>query len=87
MIESIFKTSCEIIESGWDKDRAPVDTFIMGLASSIRERNDYEEQVTLVLSLNVEKIILPCLLADLSTFVMFHCYFTFPLSLIISCPG
>ena len=46
MIESIFKTSCEIIESGWDKDRAPVDTFIMGLASSIRERNDYEEQVT-----------------------------------------
>ena len=56
MIESIFKTSCEIIESGWDKDRAPVDTFIMGLASSIRERNDYEEQVTLVLAPNVEKI-------------------------------
>ena len=87
MIESIFKTSCEIIESGWDKDRAPVDTFIMGLASSIRERNDYEEQVTLVLAPNVEKIILPCLLAGLSTFVMFHCYFTFPLSLIIWCPG
>lgn len=44
-LESIFKTSCEIIDSGWAKDRAPVDTFIMGLASSIRERNDYEEQV------------------------------------------
>jgi phosphatidylinositol 4-kinase len=45
MLESIFKTSCVIIESAWAKDRAPVDNFIMGLASSIRERNDYEEQV------------------------------------------
>ncbi|KAF8378354.1 hypothetical protein HHK36_029693 [Tetracentron sinense] len=44
MFESVMKTSCEIIEFGWNKDRAPVDTFIMGLASSIRERNDYEEQ-------------------------------------------
>ncbi|KAJ0010169.1 hypothetical protein Pint_34609 [Pistacia integerrima] len=45
MFESIMKTSCEIIESGWTKDRAPVDTFIMGLATSIRERNDYDDQV------------------------------------------
>lgn len=45
MFESVLKTSCEIIESCWDKERAPVDTFIMGLATSIRERNDYEEQV------------------------------------------
>ncbi|XP_010255687.1 PREDICTED: phosphatidylinositol 4-kinase alpha 1-like isoform X2 [Nelumbo nucifera] len=44
MFESVTKTSCEIIEFGWRKDRAPVDTFIMGLAASIRERNDYEEQ-------------------------------------------
>ncbi|KAF8390317.1 hypothetical protein HHK36_024842 [Tetracentron sinense] len=44
MCESVMKTSCEIIEFGWSKDRAPVDTFIMGLAASIRERNDYEEQ-------------------------------------------
>ncbi|KAK8360278.1 hypothetical protein V6Z12_A04G152600 [Gossypium hirsutum] len=45
MFESVLKTCCEIIESGWAKDRAPMDTFIMGLATSIRERNDYEEQV------------------------------------------
>ncbi|GAV80522.1 PI3_PI4_kinase domain-containing protein/PI3Ka domain-containing protein [Cephalotus follicularis] len=45
MFESVMKTSCEIIESGWTKDRPPVDTFIMGLATSIRERYDYEEQV------------------------------------------
>lgn len=45
MIESVMRTSCEVIEYGWSKDRAPVDTFIMGLAASIRERNDYDEQV------------------------------------------
>ena len=47
MFESIMKTSCHIIQSGWAKDRAPVDTFILGLATSIRERNDYDEQVGL----------------------------------------
>ncbi|OMO73745.1 hypothetical protein CCACVL1_17151 [Corchorus capsularis] len=45
MSDSVLKTCCEVIESGWTKDRAPIDTFIMGLAASIRERNDYEEQV------------------------------------------
>ncbi|KAI3790840.1 hypothetical protein L2E82_04201 [Cichorium intybus] len=45
MFESVLKASCEIIDYGWTKDRAPVDTFIMGLATSIRERNDYEEEV------------------------------------------
>ncbi|XP_048230508.1 phosphatidylinositol 4-kinase alpha 1 [Ricinus communis] len=45
MFESVKNTSCQIIESGWIKDRSPVDTFIMGLATSIRERNDYNEQV------------------------------------------
>ncbi|XP_022744910.1 phosphatidylinositol 4-kinase alpha 1-like isoform X2 [Durio zibethinus] len=45
MFDIVLKTCCEIIESGWMKDRAPIDTFIMGLATSIRERNDYEEQV------------------------------------------
>lgn len=51
MFESVFKISCEIIRSGWAKDRASVDTFIVGLASSVRESNDYEEQVTLNLCL------------------------------------
>lgn len=46
MFESVLKTSREIIEFGWTKDRSPVDTFIMGLATSIRERNDYEEEVS-----------------------------------------
>lgn len=45
MFETITKISCEIIEFGWSKDRALVDTFIMGLAACLRERNDYEEQV------------------------------------------
>ncbi|WCJ33866.1 Phosphatidylinositol 3- and 4-kinase family protein [Euphorbia peplus] len=45
MFESVMNTSCQIIESGWAKDRSPVDTFIMGLATSIRERNDFDEQV------------------------------------------
>lgn len=47
MFETVLNTSCQIIESGWTKDRSPVDTFIMGLATSIRERNDYDEQVGL----------------------------------------
>ncbi|KAJ4850411.1 Phosphatidylinositol 4-kinase alpha 1 [Turnera subulata] len=45
MFESVVRTCCQIIESGWTKDRAPVDTFILGLATSIRERNDFDEQV------------------------------------------
>lgn len=45
MYESVMKTSCEIIEYGWTKDRGPIDTFIMGLATSIRERDDYENEV------------------------------------------
>lgn len=49
MYESVLKTSCEIIEFGWSKDRSPIDTFIMGLATSIRERNDYEEEVCFAL--------------------------------------
>ncbi|KAG7573163.1 Armadillo-type fold [Arabidopsis suecica] len=43
--ESVCKLSCEIIESVWDKDRALLDTFILGLGSIIREKNDYEDQV------------------------------------------
>ena len=45
MIDSALKTSREIIKYGWTKDRTPVDTFIMGLPTSICERNDYEEKV------------------------------------------
>lgn len=46
MFESVLRTSCEIVQFGWSKDRAPVDTFILGLATSIRGRNDYDEEVT-----------------------------------------
>ncbi|KAJ0242191.1 Phosphatidylinositol 3-/4-kinase [Hirschfeldia incana] len=45
IFESVSKICCEIIESGWAKDRALVNTFIVGLASRIHEKNDYEEQV------------------------------------------
>ncbi|KAL4281053.1 hypothetical protein GQ457_03G003850 [Hibiscus cannabinus] len=45
MFDGVLKTCCEIIESGWARDRAPIDTFIMGLATSIRERHDHVEQV------------------------------------------
>lgn len=67
MYESVLKTCCQIIESGWAKDRAPVDTFILGLCTSIRERNDFDEQVdkdkqtTAAVQLNVIR-----LLADLN---------------------
>ncbi|XP_074313304.1 phosphatidylinositol 4-kinase alpha 1 [Silene latifolia] len=67
MFESVLKISCEIIEFGWGKDRAPVDTFISGLATCIRERNDYDEeamkekQAVLTVQLNVIR-----LLADLN---------------------
>jgi hypothetical protein len=45
LFEAVVKLSCEIIEFGWTKDRALVDTFIMHLATYVRERNDYEEEV------------------------------------------
>lgn len=45
MFEAVTKLSCEIIEFGWSKDRALVDTFLMGLAACIRERNNYDEEV------------------------------------------
>ncbi|XP_056844326.1 phosphatidylinositol 4-kinase alpha 1-like isoform X2 [Raphanus sativus] len=45
IFESVSKICCEIIESGWAKDRALVNTFIVGLASRIHEKNDYDEQV------------------------------------------
>lgn len=48
MFETVLRTSCEIIEFGWSKDRAPVDTFILGLATSIRGRNEYDEEVNLI---------------------------------------
>ncbi|GAB4837929.1 Phosphatidylinositol 4-kinase alpha 1 [Ancistrocladus abbreviatus] len=44
MFDSVLRTSCEIVEFGWSKDRAAVDTFIMGLAATIRERNDYNDE-------------------------------------------
>ncbi|KAG8364319.1 hypothetical protein BUALT_Bualt19G0116400 [Buddleja alternifolia] len=44
MFTSVLKTCSEIIEFGWVKHRCPVDTFIMGLATSVRERNHYEEE-------------------------------------------
>ncbi|RAL49359.1 hypothetical protein DM860_012792 [Cuscuta australis] len=44
MFESILTTSSAIIEFGWKSDRSLVDSFIMGLASIIQERNDYKEE-------------------------------------------
>ncbi|KAM0877426.1 hypothetical protein ACQ4PT_035551 [Festuca glaucescens] len=44
LFEAVVKLSCEIIEFGWTKDKALVDTFIMRLAAYVRERNDYEEE-------------------------------------------
>ncbi|KAI6677773.1 hypothetical protein NL676_038569 [Syzygium grande] len=67
MVESVMKASCEVIEFGWSKDRAPIDTFVMGLVASVRERNDYneqdgkEKQAVPVVQLNLIR-----LLADLS---------------------
>ncbi|XP_031390031.1 phosphatidylinositol 4-kinase alpha 1 [Punica granatum] len=67
MVESVLKASREVIEYGWSRDRAPVDTFIMGLAASIRERNDYDEQVEKEKqSIPVVQLNLIRLLADLS---------------------
>ncbi|KAL9269069.1 Phosphatidylinositol 4-kinase alpha 1-like protein [Drosera capensis] len=44
MFDSILKACCEIIEFGWSKDRPPIDTFILGLTTNIRERTDYDEK-------------------------------------------
>ncbi|XP_047337579.1 phosphatidylinositol 4-kinase alpha 1-like [Impatiens glandulifera] len=63
MFESVLKTSCEIIEFGWSKDRSPIDTFILGLATSIRDRNDYEgqdgkeKQAAPVMQLNIIRLL------------------------------
>ncbi|KAL6517281.1 Phosphatidylinositol 4-kinase alpha 1 [Orobanche minor] len=43
MFGSVLKTCCEIIEFE-QGDQSPVGPFIQGLATSIRERNDYEEE-------------------------------------------
>ncbi|XP_047315797.1 phosphatidylinositol 4-kinase alpha 1-like isoform X1 [Impatiens glandulifera] len=70
MFESVLKTSCQIIEFGWNTDRSPIDTFILGLATSIRDRNDYEsqdgkeKQVAPIMQLNIIR-----LLADLTVSV------------------
>ncbi|KAG5247748.1 phosphatidylinositol kinase family protein [Salix suchowensis] len=69
MFEIVMKTSCQIIESGWTKDRAPVDTFISGLASSIRERNDYDEQVDKKQGVPAVQLNVIRLLADLTVSV------------------
>lgn len=45
MFQSVLKATCEIIEYGWNKERPPVDTFMTGLATSFRERKDYEEEL------------------------------------------
>lgn len=58
LFEAVVKLSCEIIEFGWTKDRALVDTFIMRLAAYVRERNDYEEEVFFLIFCHHMKI--PC---------------------------
>lgn len=57
MIDSVMKTSREVIEYGWSTDRALVDTFIMGLAASIREWYDYDERQVVFLSLNLSSLL------------------------------
>jgi hypothetical protein len=47
----VVKLSCEIIEFGWTKDRALVDTFITQLVAYVCERNGYEEVFLIFLSL------------------------------------
>lgn len=70
MFEAVTKLSCEIIEFGWSKDRALVDTFIMGLAACLRERNDYDEQdVKEKQAVPIMQLNLIRLLADLSVSV------------------
>ena len=48
MFDSVLKTCCGIVEFGWNKDRSPVDTFIIGLATSTRERNEYGDEVGVI---------------------------------------
>ncbi|XP_062212194.1 phosphatidylinositol 4-kinase alpha 1-like [Phragmites australis] len=62
LFEAVVKLSCEIIEFGWTKDRALVDTFIMRLAAYVREQNDYEEdgkekEAVPVIRLNVIRLL------------------------------
>ncbi|KAH9313531.1 hypothetical protein KI387_022158, partial [Taxus chinensis] len=63
LFESVSKTSCDIIAFGWDKDRAPIESFILALAANIRERVDYDEQeerekqVVPVVQLNVVRLL------------------------------
>ncbi|KAL5788548.1 hypothetical protein ACOSP7_005497 [Xanthoceras sorbifolium] len=66
MFESIMKTNREIIEFGWTRDRTPVDSFIMGIAASVRER--YDEQVDQE-KLLAKQLNLIRLLADLTVAV------------------
>ncbi|KAL4194748.1 hypothetical protein AMTRI_Chr05g70010 [Amborella trichopoda] len=70
IFESVTRTCREIIEFGWNQDKGSVESFILALATSIRERNDYDEQegkekqAIPVVQLNVIR-----LLADLSVSV------------------
>ncbi|GLJ12893.1 hypothetical protein SUGI_0199940 [Cryptomeria japonica] len=71
LFEIVSKTSCDIISFGWNKDRAPIESFILALAANIRERADYneqeerEKQLVPVVQLNVIR-----LLADMA--VLLH---------------
>lgn len=56
MVDSVMKTSQSLIDYGWSRERAPVDTFIMALAASICERNDYDEQV-IFLSMSLSSVL------------------------------
>uniref|UniRef100_A0A0D6QSE9 1-phosphatidylinositol 4-kinase n=1 Tax=Araucaria cunninghamii TaxID=56994 RepID=A0A0D6QSE9_ARACU len=63
MFESVTRTCCDIITFGWNKDRAPIESFILALATNIRERLDYgeqeerEKQVVPVVQLNVIRLL------------------------------
>lgn len=38
VIESVTKTSCSLINTSWDVDRAAIESFLLSLAAYVRER-------------------------------------------------
>jgi hypothetical protein len=76
LFEAVVKLSCEIIEFGWTKDRALVDTFIMRLAAYVRERNDYGEEVFLPFSLYCCLLLEYCLDPDFLLLELWCLYYT-----------
>ncbi|KAH9308051.1 hypothetical protein KI387_035962, partial [Taxus chinensis] len=43
-VQSVRTTIRDISSFGWNKDRAPIESFILFSAANIREIGDYDEQ-------------------------------------------